>query len=679
MSGFDTKKLSLAGLLITMGIVFGDIGTSPLYVFNAITKTVNDHGQIIRDFSEARVLGGLSAIIWTLILIASIKYIYLALNADNKGEGGIFALYALLKEKKIKWIIIPALIGCATLLADGFITPAISISSAVEGITAIPGFTEHFKDFQTTPIVVTIIIVLFIIQQFGTASIGKIFGPVMIIWFGLLLYLGLVHIFQNPIVLKAFNPYWAYQMIFIEKEGFYALGAVFLCTTGAEALYSDLGHCGKKNIRAAWVAMGTILVINYLGQAALCLTPGFNLGLKESIFYTMVSAVSPDLMIYAVLIATAATIIASQALITGVFTLMNEAIKLKLWTNLKVKYPTEHNGHIYIPFINWFLMIGCLVVIYIFRTSERMEASYGLAITINMVMTSILLGLLMILRNPTMKVAIVFMFSVFLIIETLFLASNLFKVLDGGWFTLSLSLIFFALLYLYHKAKQLRKNITEYVPMNKVIPLLNAVRNDDKIKYEATNLVYPTRSDSPQKLDSTVFYSLFKKRPRKAEITWFLHLNITNEPYGIHYSVNEIIDKHCYYVSLNFGFKEEHRIEFMMKKIQRKMVEKGELSGKSVFDSVKELNDESDFKFIVLNSRVATDNFLTPFEVIFVKVYRFIKLTGLTPAEDFGLDKTNVVVEYVPISVTKQLDQEMIEDHEDYSIKINKTVGKKGC
>ncbi len=659
MSGFNAQKLSAAGVLITIGIVFGDIGTSPLYVFDAITK-----GNYSRDL----ILGGLSAVIWTLILLATIKYIYLALNADNKGEGGIFALFALLKERKLKWIIFPALIGCATLLADGFITPAISISSAVEGLKTI------YPKIETIPIVSGIIVALFLIQQFGTASIGKIFGPIMIGWFALLAYLGIKQIAQNTEVLVAFNPYYAYNMIANVKGGFWVLGAVFLCTTGAEALYSDLGHCGKKNIRLSWAIMSSILVINYLGQAALCLKPGFETIGNKTVFWSMV----PDSILpFSIAIATAATIIASQALITGVFTLMNEAIKLKLWTNLKVKYPTDHRGQIYIPFINWFLMGGCLVVIAIFKNAKNMEATYGLAITIDMVMTSILLCLLLILRKPHFKIIYIAIFTIFLSIEGCFLLSNLGKIAEGAWFTLILAFIFFSLLYLYYKARLLRKNITEYVPMNKVVPLLNAVREDDKLMFEATNLVYPTRSDSPQKLDSTVFYSLFQKRPRKAEVTWFLHLNITNDPWGVHYSVNEIIDKHCYYVSLSFGFKEEHRVEFMMRKIHDKMVEKGELTGKSVFECVQDKITDCDFKFIVLNSRVATDNLLTSFQVITVKVYRFIKMTGLSAAEDFGLDKTNVVVEYVPISVAKQLDQEMIEDSEDYSIKLIKTVDDK--
>lgn len=649
----STNKASLAGVLITIGIVFGDIGTSPLYVFQAITGNG-------KNFDHDLIYGGLSAVIWTLILLATIKYIYFALNADNKGEGGIFALFALLKAKRVKWIIIPALIGCATLLADGFITPAISISSAVEGINNVN------PDFPVYQVIVGIIVALFMIQQFGTSAIGKAFGPVMLIWFAFLAYLGIINISKSPEILAALNPYYAYNLVANVDGGFWVLGAVFLCTTGAEALYSDLGHCGKHNIRISWTVMSIILVINYLGQAALCLTPGFELAPKQTVFYAMVPQ---DMLYFAIGIATAATIIASQALITGVFTLMNEAIKLNLWTNLKVKYPTDHQGQIYIPFINWFLMAGCLLVIAIFKKAEAMEASYGLAITINMVMTSFLLCYLLILRTPKLRMLYIGIFTVFVIIEGIFLLSNLGKIMHGGAFTLILSIGFFVLLFLYYKARQLRKSITEYISMKQVIPLLIATKNDPNLQYEASNIVYPTRSNNPNRLDATVFFSLFKKRPRKAGVVWFLHLDILSDPWGVHYTVNEVIDKSCYYVNLQLGFKEEHRIEYMMRKIQRKMVEKGELTGESVFDSVKGKFDEADFKFIVLNSRVATDNKLTAFESICVKAYRFVKATGLKPAEDFGLDKTNVVVEYIPISVTKQYDQELVEDYEDYSLK----------
>ncbi len=647
----SANKLSLAGVLITTGIVFGDIGTSPLYVFQAITNGG-------KNISEPFILGGLSCVIWTLILLATFKYIFFALNADNKGEGGIFALYALLREKNYKWVVIPALIGCATLIADGFITPAISISSAVEGLNNVN------PDLPIIPIVVAIIVMLFTLQQFGTAAIGKLFGPIMIVWFSFLGYLGLINISNNPTVLEAFNPYYAYNLVVNIDGGFAVLGAVFLCTTGAEALYSDLGHCGKGNIRISWSFVSVLLVINYLGQAALITSDSFHLGPNQTVFYSMV----PDELLYfAIAIATSAAIIASQALITGVFTLMNEAIKLKLWTNLKVKYPTNHKGQIYIPFINWVTMFGCLLVIFIFRKSSAMEHTYGLAITIDMVMTSILLGFLLMLKYPRIKPYYILIFGVFLSIEGVFLLSNLGKVLSGGWFTLILSSSFFALLFLYFKARELRTSITEYVPMKKIIPLINAVKNDPGILYEASNLVFPTRSNSPNRLDLTVYHSLFKKKPKKAGITWFLHVDILNEPWGVHYSVNEIIDKSCYYVTLQLGFKEEHRIEFMMRKIYDKMVEKGELTGESVFESIRGKIDEIDFKFVVLNSRVSTDNKLSSLQNLCIKAYRFVKATGLKPAEDFGFDKTNVIVDYIPITVAKKVTQELTEDYEDYS------------
>jgi KUP system potassium uptake protein len=652
----SSHKISVAGILITTGIVFGDIGTSPLYVFQAIT---GGGKHVSPDF----ILGALSCVIWTLILLATVKYIYFALNADNNGEGGIFALFALLKKRRIKWVIIPALIGCATLLADGFITPAISISSAVEGLSNIN------PDLPIIPIVIAIIVILFFIQQFGTVAIGRLFGPIMVIWFIFLGYLGLINVVKNPIVLNAFNPYYAYNLVTNVDGGFAVLGSVFLCTTGAEALYSDLGHCGKGNIRINWSFVLILLFINYLGQSALCLSDGFSLAKNQTVFYAMV----PDQILpFAIVIATAATIIASQALITGVFTLMNEAIKLKLWTNLKVKYPTNHKGQIYIPFINWFLMGGCLLVIAIFKKSSAMEHSYGLAITVNMVMTSLLLAFLLFLKYPKVKVFYGVIFSVFLVVESIFLMSNLGKIVSGGWFTLVLSVGFFLLLFLYFKARELRTSITEYIAMDQVKPLIMAVKNDPEISFEASNLVFPTRSDSCKKLDLTVYHSLFMKKPRKADVIWFLHLDILNEPWGVHYSVNEVIDKTCYYVTLQLGFKEEHRIEYMMRKIHCHMVEKGELTGETVFKSLRGKIEDIDFKFVVLNSRVATDNALTSFQQICVKVYRFVKATGLKPAEDFGLDKTNVMVDYIPISVTSQVDQEVTLDFEDYSQKIKR-------
>lgn len=655
MSSTHQHPLKFAGVLIAIGIVFGDIGTSPLYVFTAISGGTN--------FDELLILGSLSCIFWTLLSIATFKYIILALNADNQGEGGIFALYALLKKRKVKWVYLPALIGCATLLADGFITPSISISSAVEGLNTI------YPDLPTMPIVMTIIVLLFLIQQFGTAFIGKIFGPVMVTWFLFLGLLGIMQLTKNPMVLKAINPMYAFEFLTNYPEGFWVLGAVFLCTTGAEALYSDLGHCGKQNIRVAWIFVGSMLLLNYFGQAAFLLNGNIEKMNLVSVFY---ATVPKSWVPFAIGLATLSTIIASQALITGVFTLMNEAIKLKLWTNLKVKYPSTSQGQVYVPFINYFLMVGCLVVILIFKKSTAMEASYGLAITIDMLMTSILLGLLLLLKYPKRKLLYLGIFAVLMSIEFMFFISNLGKVKHGGWFSLLLASAFLTLLFLYYKARQLRARITEYIPMSEVAPLIQAVKEDDNIPYDATNLVYPTRSISPLRLDSTIYYSLFKKRPKKAGIIWFLHLEITTEPWGVNYTVNEIIDKSCYFVKLSLGFKEDHKIEYMMRKIHDHLVEQNEITGESVFESVRGKIDSIDFKFIIINTLVAMDNVITPSQMISIKAYRFIKSTGLKASEDFGLDETNVNVEYIPINVTEKIDTTLTEVYQDYGDNIKR-------
>lgn len=655
MSHLQAHPLKFAGVLIAIGIVFGDIGTSPLYVFTAITGGSN--------FDPQLVLGTLSCIFWTLLSIATFKYILMALNADNQGEGGIFALFALLKKRNVKWVYLPALIGCATLLADGFITPSISISSAVEGLNTI------YPSLPTMPIVMTIIVLLFLIQQFGTHLIGRIFGPVMVTWFLFLGVLGIMQLSKNPEVLKAMNPIYAFDFLMNYPHGFWVLGAVFLCTTGAEALYSDLGHCGKKNIRVAWIFVGSMLLLNYFGQAAFLLNGNIAKINLVSVFY---ATVPKSWIPFAIGLATLSTIIASQALITGVFTLMNEAIKLKLWTNLKVKYPSSNKGQVYVPFINYFLMTGCLVVILIFKKSTAMEASYGLAITIDMLMTSILLGFLLMLKHPKKKVLYIGIFAILMSIEFMFFISNLGKLKHGGWFSLLLATAFFTLLYFYYKARELRAKITEYMPMVKVAPLIKAIKEDDKIPYEATNLVYPTRSDSPLKLDSTIHHSLFKKLPKKAGIIWFLHLEITTEPWGVNYKVNEIIDKSCYFVNLSLGFKEEHKIEYMMRKIHDHLVDQKEISGESVFTPLRGEIDEVDFKFIVLNTRVAIDNVVTPFQMMAIKAYRFIKSTGLQAAEDFGLDRTNVQVEYIPISVTDKFEATPIEVYQDYGDNVKR-------
>tara|TARA_R110002167_G_scaffold129337_1_gene312196 strand:+ start:393 stop:2327 length:1935 start_codon:yes stop_codon:yes gene_type:complete len=631
----DLHKVSAVSLLMTLGIVFGDIGTSPLYVFTAITQGNN--------FDPLLIIGSLSCIFWTLILIATFKYIYLALNADNDGEGGIFALYALLRKSKSKWIIYPALIGCATLISDGFITPAISISSAVEGLNIL------YDGIPTVPIVCGIIIALFMIQQFGTKKIGVLFGPVMFLWFATLGILGVLQLMKNPSVIAAINPLYAFEFLLEYPSAIWILGAVFLCTTGAEALYSDLGHCGKKNIRITWSFVLSMLLLNYFGQAAYCLSLDKGAAV-DSIFY---ATVPPAVLPYIIGIATIATIIASQALITGIFTLVNEAIKLKLWTNLKVKYPSTHKGQIYVPFINYFLLAGCLLVVLLFRKSSNMESAYGLAITIDMLMTSLLLGYLLLINFKRRKLLILIVFSVFIAVEGTFFISNLNKIVHGGWFTLLLAALLLTLLLFYHKARQLRSKVAEYQKLDQIIPLLNSVNNDPGIPYMATNLVFPTRSTRSNNIDVTIVQSLFYSRPKRAAVYWFLHIEVTDEPYGVSYTTQTIIARKCFFVKLNMGFKEPHLIDHIMKKIHQDLTTAGEIDGRNIFYNKALAHIPADFKYVLINSRVATDNHLSLQEIFAVSIYRFLKSVGLSAMDDFGLDTTNSIEEKTPINVAE--------------------------
>ena len=632
----NLHKLSAAGVLITLGIIFGDIGTSPIYVLSAII-----HGRVL---SEELILGGLSCVFWTLLIITTFKYVFLALNADNRGEGGIFALYALVRRYKMTWTIFPALIGCASLIADGFITPPISIASAVEGLRLI---NPKIEGETIVMIVLVILLGLFVFQQFGTKVVGGIFGPIMTIWFLMIASLGVWQILKYPMVLKALNPYWALNLLIAYKGGFWLLGAVFLCTTGGEALYSDLGHCGKQNIRVSWAFVIVCLLLNYFGQSAFLMNAMSNGIHTETPFYDLM----PKWFLpIGVGVATMAAIIASQALISGCFTLVNEAMKLRLWPNLKVIYPTTHQGQMYIPFMNWFLFSGCVAVVLIFKESARMDAAYGLAIMLNMLMTTALLIYhLHVQRKP---MVVVVLLGVFLyIVEGAFFISNLEKFPHGGWFTFLIAVTLFFAMYIFYQARLLRKKHTEFVEIKDFIEPLKALMKDDTIPRETNNLVYLSMANDKSHIDSNIIYSIFRKRPKRADIYWFVHVDITNEPYGITYSVDKIIPGRCFFVRLSFGFKVEHKVNLMFKKIVEEMVQKGEVDELSHYPSLRQYNMPADFKFIILNSRVAIDDALTPFEQFVVKGYRLIKSISLSASEDFGLELTNVEEDMVPIRI----------------------------
>lgn len=628
-------QLSTAGVLITLGIIFGDIGTSPIYVMNAI---VSSH-----VISKELILGGLSCVLWTLFIITTMKYVFLALNADNRGEGGIFALYALVRRYKVTWTIFPAIIGCASLIADGFITPPISISSAIEGLRILN------PDIPTVPIVLAILAGLFLFQQFGTKVVGGIFGPVMLIWFTMIGVLGVTQILKYPAVVAAFNPYYAINLLVNYPGGFWLLGAVFLCTTGGEALYSDLGHCGKSNIRVSWFYVLGMLLLCYFGQAAMLLNQfeGHHWPEGKSTFYSMMPA---WFLPIGITVATLATIIASQALITGCFTLVNEAMKLRLWPNLKVIYPTTHQGQMYIPSINWFLFIGCVAVVMLFRESSNMEAAYGLAITINMLMTTLLLTYLMYVqrRNPLVIWGIPILF---ITIESAFFVSNLLKFSHGGWFTFMIAAVLFFGMWVFYQARLLRKKHIEFVEIKDYIAPLKELMQDDTIPKETNNLVYLSMANDKSHIDSNIIYSIFRKRPKRADIYWFVHVDISNEPFGASYAVEAVVPRRIFFVRLSFGFKVDHKVNLMFSKIVEEMVKNGEVDELSHYPSLRKYNMPADFKFIILNSRVAIDDALSPFEQFIVKGYRFIKSISLSTAEDFGLELTNVEEETVPIRI----------------------------
>jgi len=625
--------LSVGGVLIALGIIYGDIGTSPIYTLKFIVGT--------EKITEDLVLGGVSCIVWTLTIITSIKYIFLALNADNKGEGGIFALYALVRKYKVKWVIYPAVIGCCTLIADGFITPAISVSSAVEGLKLL------YPSIPTTGIVIVILICLFLFQQFGSAVVGKTFGPIMAVWFIMLAVLGTSWIIQHPDVLRAFNPYYAFKLLTQHERGFWLLSAVFLCTTGAEALYSDLGHCGKSNIRISWGFVKTCLLLNYFGQSAWLLSvQGTELGDQVPFF-----AIMPEwFLLIGVLVATLATIIASQALISGTFSLVNEAVKLKLWPATQILYPSASRGQMYIPMLNWILMVGSIMVIVIFKESSAMEGAYGLAITVNMLMTTSLLVFYFrtAKKSATISVSLAI---VFFSIEGMFLASNLSKFEHGGWFTFLIALVFFTMMFVLHKVRRLRQQHIEFVDLRQYEAALRDLQNDESITKESSHLVYLATADSRRFIDANIIYSIFRKRPKRADVYWFVHVETVDSPYTAKYSVDTVIPRKCFFVRIKLGFKMAPRVNLYFTRILKDMADENEIDLLSPYDSLNRFGMRADFKFIILHSWASADSSLTSFDRIMIAGYRWIKSISLPVDEQFGLETANVEVERVPIQL----------------------------
>jgi len=637
----QNDKVTIATLVIALGIIYGDIGTSPLYVLNAIVN-----GRVI---SELLILGSLSCIIWTLTLQTTIKYVWLTLKADNKGEGGIFSLYALVRRQK-RWLVIPAMIGGAALLADGMITPPISVTAAIEGLRQLPNMNYIPQD-TIVYIVLGILVVLFFLQQFGTQSIGKLFGPIMFIWFTMMAVLGGSHLVDDLGIFKALSPFYAIELLTIYPKGFWLLGAVFLCTTGAEALYSDLGHCGKSNIRISWIYVKTCLILNYLGQGAWLLHSHmgqvFDTG-NNNVFYSIMPS---WFLIPGILIATAAATIASQALISGSFTLISESMRLNLWPKLRISYPTEQKGQLYIPAINFMLFIGCCGITLYFRSSAHMEAAYGLAITLCMLATSILFANYLISRRAPSGFIYLYL-TVYLIIEFSFLFANLDKFPHGGFVTLIVGGCLNAIMYVWFRSRKIKNRYVEFVRMENYIPQIQELSNDRTVPKFSTHLMYMTSANNPKEIEHKIIYSILNKKPKRADIYWFVHIDTLDDPYTAEYSVDHIIPNDIIRVEFRLGFRIEPKINLMFRKVVEDLVKNKEVNITSRYESLERNNVVGDFQVIVMEKYLSQDNELPFLERIIMKLYFWLKEVSLSEERGFGLDSSNVTIEKFPLIVS---------------------------
>ena len=652
MESIDKKnnisKLTLAGILVTLGVVYGDIGTSPLYVMRSV---IHNNGGL-QSVSEDFILGTLSLVFWTLTILTTIKYVLITLKADNKGEGGIFSLFTLVR-KQAKWLIIPAMIGGSALLADGMLTPAVTVTSAVEGLQLIPSFNNLFGDNQNNIviIVICIITILFFIQHFGTDFIGKLFGPIMLLWFCSLTFFGIINLCNDWTLLRAFSPHYAIKVLFSDenKLGFFILGGIFLSSTGAEALYSDLGHVGKRNIYLTWPFVKICLLINYFGQGAWILAaknnPSFSAIEDLNPFFQMIPK---PLLMFGIIISTLAAIIASQALISGSFTLVSEAIKLNLFPRLHTLYPSHSKGQLYIPSINRILWVVCIGIVLYFKSSESMEAAYGLAITVTMLMTSILLfNYLLKKKIPFIISLTIFVF--FATFEFSFFIANVVKFTHGGFVAVLIAFIILSVMYIWIKSYYIKMGLLENVRISDYKEQLNNLRKDDARPKFATNLVYLTNSYSSKKVEKKIMYSILDKRPKKADVYWFVHISVTDEPYQADYTVDTFGTSYIVKVQLNLGFRVEQNLNVFLRQISTELVESGEIELQSRTYTTIKNRIVGDFRFILIQEQLSQESKLNLWESIILKLNLFIKKFTVSPSKWFGLDTSDVYIEKVPL------------------------------
>ena len=643
--------LSAAMILVTLGVVYGDIGTSPMYTLKAI---MSGNGGLT-TMSQDVVIGALSLIIWTMTLITTVKYVLVAMKADNHNEGGIFALYSLVKRCG-KWLIIPAMIGGAALLADGILTPAVTVTTAIEGLRTIDFFHAIIGDNQGIVVLITIVILcaLFAMQRAGTSTIGKAFGPIMTVWFLYLGITGLVNVGADLNVFRALNPLRGIMFLFngnLNHAGLMVLGNVFLCTTGAEALYSDMGHVGKANIYASWPFVKVCLILNYLGQGAWILANNGNAALAATPELNPFFQMLPEAMrVFAVVLSTFAAIIASQALITGSYSIISEAIRLNLMPHMRIAYPSETKGQIYIPLVNNIMWVSCIGVVLFFQTSSHMEAAYGLAITVTMLMTTLLLFTYLSKIRSKHALAVPFL-AFFMLLEFAFFFSSLTKFMHGGYVTVILAALIFAVMYVWRRGTAIERTQSVYLPVDQYVDQLAELRADDELPYLADNLVFLTNDSSPDHLDRDILYSILDKDPKRAAAYWFISMNVTDEPDTRRYSVETYGTDYIFRVRLDLGFKCHQRVNVYLRQIVRDLIESGELPPQERKYSIYGKSDVGSFKFVFLHKAVPSKSELSFLDELVLNTKYAIRRVAGSKVRWYGLDTSSLVVETVPFIV----------------------------
>ena len=650
MMNNKAKRMSAAGLLIAIGIVYGDIGTSPLYVMKSIVEGNGGIGNVNRDF----IIGSISLVLWTVTLLTTLQTVIIALKATNHGEGGIFALYTLVR-KRAKWLVLPALIGGAAILADGTLTPAVTVTTAIEGLKGlnfggnVPVSTQN----MVIAITVVILLVLFSIQKMGTSIIGKAFGPIMFLWFTFLGVMGVINMAGDWSILQAINPIYAIRLLVspYNKAGLFILGSIFLATTGAEALYSDVGHVGKSNIIGSWPFVFVCLSLNYFGQGVWILNNPTYRPADGGVLNPFFEMIPANIRLFAIILATIAAVIASQALITGSFTLVAEASGLKFLPRMNINYPSNEKGQIYIPSINKGICVATIAIVLYFQTSAHMEAAYGLSITISMLMTTILLYEWLVMKKVNTVWNWIFLIF-FGVLDIMFMISSLTKFTHGGYVSLFIAGAIGFVMYVWYygnKVRDKREARNAYVRLDEYTDMLTNLSHDENYPTYATNLVYMANVKYNKFIKREILYSILDKRPKRAKAYWFVTVNVTNEPFTAEYAVNTYGTKNVINIQLYLGFKKQTSVNVYIRQIVHDLIADGTIEAQPQEYTTTPGRDVGDFAFVIVQDVISPQTQLVGYEKWLVEARVRLQNLSSNPASWFGLEYADTIIERIPL------------------------------